>query len=99
MKNIAKTFIKAAVLVAFAATCTSCIKNTNANTFIIANGTEKPVLNPAEISTAADERIYRAIFEGLVSPDPVTGDAVPALAESWQLDKGARRITFTLRQA
>ncbi len=99
MKNITKTFIRAAALVVFAATCTGCIKNTNANTFIIANGTEKPVLNPAEISTAADERIYRAIFEGLVSPDPVTGDAVPALAESWQLDKGARRITFTLRQA
>ena len=76
-----------------------CIKNTNANTFIIANGTEKPELNPVKISTSADERVYRAIFEGLVSPEPVTGDAIPALAESWTFDKGARRITFTLRQA
>ena len=76
-----------------------CIKNTNANTFIIANGTEKPELNPVKISTAADERVYRAIFEGLVSPEPVTGDAIPALAESWTFDKGARRITFVLRQA
>ena len=98
MKNFSK-IIAALGAVLCALMFAGCIKNTNANTFIIANGTEKPVLNPANISTAADERVYRAIFEGLVSPDPVTGDAVPALAESWQLDKGARRITFTLRQA
>ncbi len=99
MKNFTKTFIRAAALVIFASICTSCIKNTNANTFIIANGTEKPVLNPANISTAADERVYRAIFDGLVSPDPVTGDAVPALAESWQFDKDTRHLTLTLRPA
>lgn len=98
MKNFSK--IIAAVGAGFCALMfAGCIKNTNANTFIIANGTEKPVLNPAEISTAADERVYRALFDGLVSPDPVTGDAVSALAESWTFDKNARQIVITLRQA
>lgn len=99
MKNFTKTIIRAAALVIFASICTSCIKNTNANTFIVANGNEVPVLNPAEIRTAGDERVYRAIFEGLVSPDPVTGDAIPALAESWQFDKDLKELTFNLRQA
>lgn len=99
MKNFFKNFTRISLLALFAAVCTSCIKNTNANTFIIANGTNEPVLNPVNIKTNADERIYRAIFEGLVSSDAVTGDASPALAESWQYSKNCRSITFKLRPA
>ncbi|NLK45831.1 MAG: peptide ABC transporter substrate-binding protein [Treponema sp.] len=99
MRIFLKTFFRIGFLVFIVFICSGCIKNTNANTFIVANGITPPVLNPAHINTRSDERICRALFEGLVLPDAITGDAIPALAQSWQFDSTCRSITFSLRYA
>lgn len=74
-------------------------KAQNVPTLVIANGTERVSLNPLKITNRAGERLYTALFEGLVTLDPFTGDAVSALAESWEFSGDFRRITFTLRDA
>lgn len=78
---------------------TGCIKPGSADSFVIANGTDSVSLDPTRIENKAGERIYLALFEGLVSYNPRTGSVVPALAEEWKYSDDCTSITFTLRNA
>src|ERR1044072_9926542 len=49
-------------------------------------GGEPESLDPPVSNSQPDSRIYIALFEGLVEYDPKTMEAVPALAESWELN-------------
>jgi peptide/nickel transport system substrate-binding protein len=52
-------------------------------------------LNPA--NTADGRSILFNVFEGLVKPDP-SGALIPALAESYEIEKDSAAYIFTLRQ-
>ena len=65
---------------------------------VIGNGAEIQSIDPTQIQGVPEHRVYMALFEGLVSPDPRTGKAVPAVAESWAYSQNNTVITFTLRQ-
>lgn len=54
-------------------------------------------LDPALALDVDSERISRQIFEGLVTVDPGTGKAVPALATSWAASDNGYAYRFTLR--
>ncbi len=41
--------------------------------------------------------IFGFTFEGLTSTDGLTGDTIPALAESWTIDDQGKTLVFTLR--
>ena len=41
--------------------------------------------------------IFGFTFEGLTSTDGLTGDTIPALAESWNIDDQGKTLVFTLR--
>ncbi|NEO97373.1 MAG: ABC transporter substrate-binding protein [Symploca sp. SIO2E9] len=41
--------------------------------------------------------VFPFIYEGLLQEDGITAELKPALAESWEISKDKRRITFTLR--
>jgi peptide/nickel transport system substrate-binding protein len=41
--------------------------------------------------------VFIFMYEGLVDQNGVTGDVIPALAESWDIAEDKRHITFTLR--
>jgi peptide/nickel transport system substrate-binding protein len=41
--------------------------------------------------------IFGFTFEGLTTTDGVTGEIVPALAESWEIEDEGKTLTFTLR--
>jgi peptide/nickel transport system substrate-binding protein len=41
--------------------------------------------------------IFNLTFEGLTATDGITGDVVPALAESWDISEDGRTLVFTLR--
>src|SRR5690606_25541945 len=58
-------------------------------------------MNPFISDTIAIGTVTRNIFEGLTRVDPVSGDILPAVAESWDIetnDAGQQIFTFHLRE-
>jgi oligopeptide transport system substrate-binding protein len=66
--------------------------------FIIVNGAEPETLDPHLISGVPEHRIYMGIFEGLLTYDPETAEAVPGLAKSWEVSDNGKVYTFNLRE-
>lgn len=64
---------------------------------VLHNGREPETIDPHLLTGQADGRIGSALFEGLTRYDPVTGNAIGGLAESWSLSPDGRSYTFTLR--
>ena len=62
------------------------------------NGAEPESLDPAVIEGVPEHSIYMALFEGLVTYDPVSLDAVPGTAESWEVSDDGLTWTFNLRK-
>ncbi len=52
--------------------------------------------DPAAISDSASAQLLSQVYEGLTVLDAAS-QVRPALAESWRLEEGGRRIVFTLR--
>ncbi len=66
------------------------------NTFSISNGAEPETLNPALSTGVTENRIIRAIFEGLTSLHPKTMKPEPGCAE-WILSNDKRTYTFIIK--
>ena len=49
------------------------------------SGSEPESLDPQIGSGQPEARIYVALFDGLTEYDPKTGEAVPSLAEHWDI--------------
>jgi len=63
----------------------------------ILNGAEPESLDPAIMTGQPDLRVCNALFEGLTRYDPKTGEAIPGLAERWEISPDLRTYTFHLR--
>lgn len=61
-------------------------------------GHELADLDPALATQISGYHVLSAIFEGLVSEDPVDLHPVPGVAESWELSSDGRSYTFHLRK-
>jgi len=55
-------------------------------------------LDPARATTARERTILRQTHEGLLRPDPLSGQPTPGLAEEWSVDRDQRRHRFRLRR-
>lgn len=64
----------------------------------VANGAEVESIDPHLISSVNAHRVYMALFEGLVSPDPATTAPLPGVASSWTVSKDQATFTFTIRK-
>jgi oligopeptide transport system substrate-binding protein len=64
---------------------------------VVGNTSESFTLDPQRISYQHDVRTARALFEGLTTVDPVTGEPAPAAAERWTCSADGRTWTFHLR--
>jgi oligopeptide transport system substrate-binding protein len=64
---------------------------------IVAGLSEIGSLNPADATSASALTLLRTACDGLVGLDFRTGEPKPALATSWNLSEGARKLTVTLR--
>jgi oligopeptide transport system substrate-binding protein len=63
----------------------------------IINGSEPESLDPAIITSLADSRIVKCLFEGLTRLNPKTARAEPALAAGWRISRDGLVYTFDLR--
>ncbi|CAN5811745.1 hypothetical protein BH18ACI4_BH18ACI4_17070 [soil metagenome] len=61
------------------------------------NGGDPESLDPAISSGQQEARIYMALFEGLVEYDPKSLDAIPAIAERWDVNNDSSEFVFHLR--
>src|SRR2546426_2503757 len=62
------------------------------------SGSEPESLDPQISIGQPEARIYMALYEGLLEYDPKTTAPVPALAETWEVNKDSSEFTFHLRR-
>ena len=62
------------------------------------SGPEPESLDPQIGTTQVEQRIYLALFEGLVEYDPQTLEPIPAIAERWESNADSTEFTFHLRK-
>ena len=61
------------------------------------NGDEPESLDPAVSPGQPEARIYMALYQGLVEYDPKSLNAIPALAERWEINDDSSEFVFHLR--
>lgn len=54
-------------------------------------------IDPQQIGTNASLSVTRQVVDSLTDQDPDTGEVVPWLAESWEINEDSSVFTFTLR--
>src|SRR5258708_22141830 len=62
------------------------------------SGSEPETLDPQVPDGQNEARICMSLYEGLAEYDPKTGEPVPALAETWEVNKDSSEFTFHLRR-
>ncbi len=62
------------------------------------SGPEPESLDPQIGTGQVEQRIYLALFEGLVEYDPQTLAPIPAIAESWEANADSTEYVFHLRK-
>ncbi len=62
------------------------------------NGIEPEGLDPHIVTGVSENKIVSTLFEGLVTKSPVTLEAEPGVAESWEISEDGMLYTFNLRQ-
>ena len=62
------------------------------------NGDEPESLDPPVSTGQPEARIYMALYQGLVDYDPKTLNAIPALAERWDINNDSSEFVFHLRR-
>jgi len=63
------------------------------------SGSEPESLDPPVSSSQVDARLIMALFDGLTEYDPITGQPIPALADTWESNEDNSLFTFHLRDA
>jgi oligopeptide transport system substrate-binding protein len=63
---------------------------------VFVNGAEPETLDPAIITGQPEGRVVNALFEGLCAFDE-NGQAVPGVAERWEISEDGKTYTFHLR--
>ena len=64
----------------------------------LGNGSEPESLDPHLTTGVPEYNIISALMEGLIREDPVTLDAQPGVAESWDISEDGLTYTFTFRE-
>ncbi|MBC8029441.1 MAG: peptide ABC transporter substrate-binding protein [Pyrinomonadaceae bacterium] len=62
------------------------------------NGPEPESLDPAVSSGQSEAHIYMALYEGLVEYHPKSLNAIPAIAERWDINNDSSEFVFHLRR-
>jgi oligopeptide transport system substrate-binding protein len=76
---------------------TGCGRNDEKADIVIINGAEPGTLDPALATVQADNRVVRALFDGLTRLNPKTAKPEPGLADRWDISDDGITYTFHLR--
>ena len=63
------------------------------------NGAEPADLDPQTVIGEPESHLFNALFEGLVTQDPVDLHPIPGVAESWDVSPDGKTYTFHLRRS
>lgn len=61
-------------------------------------GSEPESLDPALPNGQPEARILMALYDALIEYDPITVEAIPGIAESWEVREGGTEYIFNLRK-
>jgi len=67
-------------------------------TMTIAWGAEPPSLDPGLATDTTSSNVLLNIMDPIVRLDPKTNEAIPSLAESWDISKDGKTVTYHLRK-
>ncbi|MDC7228338.1 MAG: peptide ABC transporter substrate-binding protein [Spirochaetales bacterium] len=95
MKNNITRAAIAVLLILFSAT--ALFSEADESTLLINFSTGDFQLDPAHSYTTTEAQLYSAIYEGLVSPHPLTLEPMPGAASRWVISPDGRTYTFFLR--
>src|SRR5271154_4999801 len=96
----ARRIFSRARFVFFIAACvllSGCLRYEPPADVTIINNIEPESLDPVVIVAQADMRVVSGMFEGLTRLEPVKAQAVPGLAQSWEISPDGKIYTFHLR--
>ncbi|HRH42824.1 MAG TPA: peptide ABC transporter substrate-binding protein, partial [Pyrinomonadaceae bacterium] len=62
------------------------------------SGSEPESLDPQVANGQPEARIYMSLYDGLVEYHPKTMEAIPGIAESWEISKDGTEYIFNLRK-
>ncbi|MDR1665436.1 MAG: peptide ABC transporter substrate-binding protein, partial [Puniceicoccales bacterium] len=65
---------------------------------LVGIGPDPEGLDPHLVVGTTEQNVLRALFEGLVRPDPKTLEPLPGVAERWNVSVDGRTYTFFLRE-
>ena len=92
-----------ALLVALLAACTggeSNVEQGNREGILhFGNGSEPQGLDPHVVTGVPENKLIRALFEGLAVKNPYTLEPEPGVAERWEISDDGRVITFFINPA
>ncbi len=101
MSLVTRHFIAASACLFLAAGCarreTPVDAGIRTQTLLLGNGAEPQDLDPHICTAYSDFNILIALFEGLTCIDEKTSQAVPGVAESWEVSADGLLATFHLR--
>lgn len=69
-----------------------------AGILMVGVGPDPECLDPQLVTGVVEQNILRALFEGLVTPDPKTLNPLPGVAEKWSVSQDGKRYTLYLRK-
>jgi oligopeptide transport system substrate-binding protein len=89
--------LSVAVLIACSAQESNVVQGNRDGILHYGNGTEPQGLDPHVVTGVPENRLIRAMFEGLAVKNPYTLEPEPGVAERWEFSEDGRVITFHLR--
>ena len=70
----------------------------SADPFVIGMGQQAIEMHPQQSYTVSEAQFFTAIYEGLVVYDSLALQALPGVAEKWEIEDEGRRYRFHLRE-
>ncbi|HTF98739.1 MAG TPA: peptide ABC transporter substrate-binding protein [Cellvibrio sp.] len=101
-------FIHKLVKIGFLIACLFCVLSCERKTLVdigtdkqilyFGNGTDITGIDPHGTNGMPEQRVIKAVFEGLVAKDPKTLEIIPAVSDRWEVSEDNMTYVFHIRE-